>query len=176
MDKELEIIRNYSIEVHKYKPEGYNKKGHYQLNEWTCYSDIGKEFNKKIFTLEEYLKVENQYIDAIHLFLNEVKSKNVRIKGLKKNSTAAEFKKYDDLDLFDYYNSVKESMILELDKIDDLAKLVLRNYLWCELISTDKEAKIVFGYDYYMGFIYTGDLTKIKNEIIKLGLHLDRMH
>jgi hypothetical protein len=35
---------------------------------WTSYSDVGKEFNGITLTFEEYLRVENLYIDAVTRF------------------------------------------------------------------------------------------------------------
>ena len=43
-------------EIVKYPPQNYIN-GIYEKDEWTDYSDIGKVFDDKLFTLEEYLSV-----------------------------------------------------------------------------------------------------------------------
>ena len=50
-------------EIVKYPPQNYIN-GIYEKDEWTDYSDIGKVFDDKLFTLEEYLSVEKKYINV----------------------------------------------------------------------------------------------------------------
>lgn len=56
--------------ITKYNPENRNEMGHYLIDEWTAYSDIGKNINGKRLTYAEYLTVENAYINAISLFMD----------------------------------------------------------------------------------------------------------
>ena len=42
-------------EIVKYSPQKYNRNGVYTADEWTSRDDIGKYFDGKLFTLEEYL-------------------------------------------------------------------------------------------------------------------------
>ena len=44
-------------EIVKYCPENYDENGAYKANEWTSFSDIGKSYDGKVFTLENYLRV-----------------------------------------------------------------------------------------------------------------------
>lgn len=54
--------------VTKYNPKYRNRKGIYTKQEWIDISDIGKIFQGKKLTLEEYLKTEMAYIFAIKNF------------------------------------------------------------------------------------------------------------
>lgn len=51
--------------ITKYNPKFRNELGHYQKKEWTSVSDIGKIFEGKQLTVEEYLNTENLYINSI---------------------------------------------------------------------------------------------------------------
>ena len=42
----------------KYAPENYDERGIYRKNEWLMSSDIGKIYDGKRFTREEYLETE----------------------------------------------------------------------------------------------------------------------
>ena len=66
-------MKIFCYKISKYNPKNY-KDGAYQLDEWTDFSDIGKVFESGIFTMEEYLKVEKNYIDFI---LKVVKEKKI---------------------------------------------------------------------------------------------------
>ena len=58
-----------SHEIVKYSPEYYDENGVYQRNEWTAFSDIGKEYEGKVVTKEDYLDVENRFIDITQSIL-----------------------------------------------------------------------------------------------------------
>lgn len=61
----------YQWRITKYNPIFRNENGHYLLDEWICPSEIGKVLNGDLFTLENYLLIENAYIETIIEFLNE---------------------------------------------------------------------------------------------------------
>lgn len=42
-------------EIVKYSPQKYDSNGIYTTDEWTSMWDVGKKFDGKLFTLEEYL-------------------------------------------------------------------------------------------------------------------------
>ena len=52
-------------EIAKYSPQNYDSNGIYIVDEWTSRSDVGKYYNGKLFTLEDYLNVENHYIAVV---------------------------------------------------------------------------------------------------------------
>ena len=52
-------------EIVKYAPENYDEKGIYRKNEWLMVSDIGKVYDGKRFTREEYLETEDKYAQAV---------------------------------------------------------------------------------------------------------------
>lgn len=71
-------------EIVKYSPWNY-VNGCYIKDEWTDYSDIGKVFDDKLFTLEEYLLVEQKYVNVILTILDELHCKYIRLDRWFKN-------------------------------------------------------------------------------------------
>ena len=49
--------------VTKYDPAN-RVNGEYTKDEWTSMYDVGRSYNGKVFTFEEYLKVEKSYLDV----------------------------------------------------------------------------------------------------------------
>ena len=74
-----------SHEIVKYRPEFYDKKGRYQKDEWTSFSDVGKEYEGRIVTMEEYLEIENRFISITHAILEEAGCKYITL-GYVENS------------------------------------------------------------------------------------------
>ena len=48
--------------VCKYDPAFRDEKGAYKKDEWTDFSDIGRAFDGKVFTEEEYYETEDRYV------------------------------------------------------------------------------------------------------------------
>ena len=124
---------HYKYRVTKYDPKKRNENGHYQADEWTSISDIGKVFSNKLLTKEEYVNVENSYLFAIEAFLAEANISCLNISSIERGEE---------------YNFV-QGQTIELEKILEIARLSLREKLWCKL-SLNHKAYIHFGYDYYM--------------------------
>lgn len=117
--------------ITKYNPK-YRVDGKYLRNEWTDFSDIGKEFEGKILTKEEYLTVEQNYIScAIDLLkMASIKGLNiVWIENLKGKKWTPK-------------------LYVKLKLIPILIRLTLRNKIWCKLEA--QNSYLHFGYDYYM--------------------------
>ena len=50
--------------ISKYDPQ-YRVNGIYQKDEWTAICDIGKVYDGKVFTEDEYYRVEQSYINFV---------------------------------------------------------------------------------------------------------------
>ncbi|MFB7138458.1 hypothetical protein ACFCYN_02215 [Gottfriedia sp. NPDC056225] len=141
---------NYQWRVTKYNPDFRNENGSYSLTEeWTCPSEIGKVIYGKEFTLDEYIQVEAAYVETIIKFVEESGINSLRILKLSNLNISEEDKKstlyeteFDEL-------IVNEDMVLSINEIRLICKMVLRNFLGCELYLKDKFF-VHFGWDYYM--------------------------
>jgi hypothetical protein len=136
--------------ITKYNPDFRNDKGYYTLTgEWTCPSEIGKIINGKEFTLNEYLQVETAYVNTVINFLEESGFNSLRILQLSKRDISEVDKasvlfdnEFDELVL-------KEDLFVNKNEIRLICKMVLRNFLDCQLYLKDKFF-VHFGWDYYM--------------------------
>lgn len=58
-----------SYRITKYNPANRNDSGNYCGDDWTSISDVGKFYNGELFTIEEYLRVENLYVCAVKKYM-----------------------------------------------------------------------------------------------------------
>ncbi|TGA99779.1 hypothetical protein E4665_02170 [Sporolactobacillus shoreae] len=125
----------YSWRITKYDPAKRNQDGSYaDAKEWTSYSDIGKSVSE-----DEYLRTEENYLNAIKAFAEELAITEVSLSALDGNSTE------DAINLFKIWLGKK----ISLKDAVKLARLVLREDLWCKMEVPDYFF-VHFGYDYYM--------------------------
>ena len=52
-------VSMFEYRISKHNPKWRNRRGHYTVDEWTCFSEVGKAM-----TLEESEEVEKRYIAA----------------------------------------------------------------------------------------------------------------
>lgn len=166
-------------EIVKYDPIYYNKNGIYTIDEWTSRSDVGKCYNGKIFSIADYLKVEQQYIDAALSIMDAAKCTYMTIHYLEAD------KKYiiDRIKSSKFYD-IDFPLLLSLPliaggkkihhtKIDNVIRLALREYLYVVLCNNKHKLQIEFGYDYYMKIKSSLSKTILQEKVSKTGLFLD---
>jgi len=146
------------MRVTKYNPENRDETGAYKVDEWTSISDIGKKFNGTVFTYQDYISTEDKYILSIREFCNYFDIGELEIKNLELH----EPDNWDtySLDLKETFEKLRDKKSVLRADLENLARLILREYLWCDLENEDKG--IHFGYDYYMYFVIE---TKIPEEL-----------
>lgn len=149
-----------SWRITKYNPIFRDKKGSYLKNDWAASSDIGKFFENKEFTYDEYLKIEDAYIAAILLFMEFVETDTLKITNLAKKFKP-NLNNFYSQQMLNAFNDVNEYDIINKNLVELIARLALRENLWCKLESEDMY--VHFGYDYYM---YIGISKKCTNNII----------
>ena len=160
--------------VTKYNPCFRDINGIYQKDEWTSIHHIGKVYDNKEFTLEEYLKKEDCYIQAIEQVLNFNKIESLIITGLEKwgkELEIDEFHKIYSQNMFHLYRSIYEGYSVRKNDISDLCRLILRNQLWCKL--NNSKIYIHFGHDYYMFIGCEEACNNLENKIRKIGLFVE---
>ncbi len=156
--------------ITKYPPQLHEKENLLKRNqEWHSYLDIGSEFNGTVLTREEYLRVEQNYVDAVLAFCQTLSCNGLIVNQLLRLSG-------DDVDsdsLLLYY-SVAEGDLIKGDDIIKMVRMSLRENLWCELrCDVNPREYIHFGEDFYM-FFYCGDMsTEFWRKIDALGLYVD---
>ena len=147
---------NVKYRISKYNPLYRDELGRYIVNEWTSIYDIGKTFNGMHFTLEEYLRVENNYTNV---YINLLKYFNVEILGvfnIEKNFTIDEIIQKMNIysinlstDELDIFLKACNSYLIGIDRLEYIFKLIMREMIWCNLKDNKNNILIEFGYDYY---------------------------
>lgn len=128
--------------ITKYNPLYRDDKGDYTKDEWTSYSDIGKTFQGKILTLEEYLKIEKAYIQAVLLFMKCLNLTLLRISCLEKDGRRP--KKITTDNNIEIINNQD----VNAETIKHIIQLILRDKIWCKFKAKDLQVR--FGHDFYM--------------------------
>ena len=155
--------------ITKFNPKKRNEEGHFlDDSEWTAISDIGKSEYRNV-SFEEYEKIETAYVESITIILDEKNVTSLKIDSLELHNTFADFEKYKkdgrlkniNVDFNKEIATLENGNILNLTEIQKMARLILRETVWMNLL--EPEFKITFGYDYYM---YV-ECSELKNSTIK---------
>ena len=161
----------HSWRITKYNPIFRDKNGFYLKNEWTAFSDIGQLFENKKLAFEEYIKTKTAYISAILLFFACNKLSTLMVMHLEKNRPF-EDNAFNTKTMAIVFNKIEERLLIKQDLIEVVARLVLREAIWCKLES--EKMYVHFGWDYYM---YIGSNNFCKKQITDIeqsGLFVEK--
>ena len=128
----------FEYRVTKYNPKNRDTQGRYLIDEWTDYSDIDKEFGGSVLTKEEYLRVENTYVNAAIELLGECGVSSLVIDTLENHHNYQA-----------NYVDLSEGQRLSGELLREVIRSLLRGDFWCRL-QDGTSAFIHVGYDYYM--------------------------
>ena len=165
-------------EIVKYKPENYRDRIYYG-DEWSSPYYLGKRFGGKIFTVEEYLGVENNYMDtlreiiiasgckylyiwhtSIHTGLIRIHLRKSKLKEPKPQTLALLL-------------SVKEETRVTIDKTIELSRYCLRECVEIKFVNKSKKFAVEFGEDCYMYVKTPLDEATLRTIVTKHNLYLD---
>lgn len=132
--------------VTKYNPSYRNDKGYFMKDDWISYGDIGKKFEGKLLTFEDYLIIEDRYIDAVVKTMDFIKVNSVYVSGLEKGSIKYDI--YTTEGMKKLEKKLKVRREVNITEVSDLCRLILRNYIWARIECP--KMFVHFGYDYYM--------------------------
>ena len=122
-----ELVVKYSYRITKYRH--FNNEC--PIDEWTSFHDVGKTVSE-----EDYLAVEDDYVQALISICECLGVSSLMISGLELNSEC---------------ESYFEGQEIDRDRLPSVVKAVLREEIWCKLKSPVCEFH--FGYDFYMYLI-----------------------
>ncbi len=122
------------LRVTKYDPAFRNENGAYTRNEWTSLADLGRQFDGRLFTLDQYLEIEDGYVSTAMGLLKRAGIESLTVSGLESHSATD--------------NVPKEGDVLHGLVLARAIRSVLREEFWCRLVGPS--TFIHFGYDYYM--------------------------
>jgi hypothetical protein len=149
--------------ISKYDPSLRDAGGAYTREEWTSHGDIGKAFAGEVLAPSEYLVVEARYVELLDKFLGWGRVEKLQVCGMEVNDHAALQRCRGDAN-----QGVSEGVWLEKAAILEVARLALREVLWCRL--EGREFYVHFGYDFYM---YVGGVALIGEPPAVTGLFVE---
>lgn len=169
---------NYRIS--KYNPMHRDRQGAYTLEEWTSFCDIGRMYQGREFTKEEYLKTESLYCDVVYEILMQQGVKVLEVRDLERHFSLPETSRFlleKSLQLTEeecyIIQTIQEKQQISIEQIKVYVKLLLRDCFWCILANTESDAKVSVGYDYYVHLTCdTLDWSQI-NAYEKLGIYVE---
>ena len=143
--------------ISKYDPSFRDERGYFTGEDWTSFSDIGKEYHGTVLTNLQYTAVEAKYIDAVTTVLRQNQIHTMIVGKLEKRSSPATLKEmlgrchlpFPPSDAA-FVSRIKEGARLDMAEIEKAVMLVLRDCFWCELLSESGAVKLEFGYDFYV--------------------------
>jgi len=162
----------FHYQVTKYNPCNRDVAGRYLKNEWTSYCDIGKSFCDGILSFDDYIDVENKYIESVLQFMNGNQIRLLSIVALEKKKNP----KYDPHTtalMTDVFEDVKNGDAVTADIIDVICRLILREFLWCKL-EANQVMQVHFSYDYYMFILSRSSCNGVVQNIERRGLFVEK--
>jgi hypothetical protein len=168
-----------SYRITKYNPDKRNDQGHYlDDSEWTAISDIENPKYNNI-TYEEYEMVESAYVSSILLILQDKNFDHLVVETFLRHDKKSDFKKHFatgrirniNLDFDTEVKILKKGLKLNLDQVDKIVRLILRETVDLTLANTNFEIR--FGYDYYMYVETNGIMPSTIEKIEELGLFVE---
>ena len=167
-------MKTNRISISKYNPLFRDVNGAYINNEWTSISDIGKIYDNKIFSWEDYIETESLYVKAIFKILKYFQSNGIIISHLFQFEDKNYFNKYGNDNLKVTLQMIQTGdYISEINTISNLIELRLREHI-AELelkIEGSSQANITFGFDYYMYLETDHAIDPLQEQIKELGLY-----
>ncbi|MDF2565648.1 MAG: hypothetical protein K0Q53_2043 [Massilibacillus sp.] len=142
----------FNWRITKYNPIYRDEFGRYNRNEWTSFSEVGKIFEDKKLTYDDYIAVEDSYVGAISKIMEDLNISSLKVTNIERRNN--KFKPSQDCEFYtkemiELYSSIQNNDFIGRREINQLSRLVLRENLWCKL-NNDETMFVHFGYDYYM--------------------------
>lgn len=141
----------HHVDWTRYDPAARNEQGHYQKIDWTSASDIGAVFEDGLLTWDEYMRIERAYADAAEAFMLASAVSTLTVLDLELNPgrhcilNLQYFRDPFQEKAFQLVNGMK----ISVEQVKQLARLCLREIVWCRLEHPGKFF-LHFGYDLYM--------------------------
>jgi hypothetical protein len=160
--------------VTRYDPRLRNRQGQFRHDTWSAASDIGQVFEGRVLTTEDYLTVEDAYVDAVVSFLRESGLAALSVVSLEiSEDNWADRDPLHGLGIEPGF-SIATGQVLSKKRLTDACRLTLREAIWCRL-EEPGQFFVHFGYDYYM---YIGSLHECPMSIAEAasnGLFIEHM-
>ena len=149
----------FEARITKYDPRLRDADGRYTAEDWTMFSQVGKEYSGSVLTPDSYAAVENAHVASALAFLLESDIHSLTVLGLENPNG--------------YAQAPTEGESLGHGQIAATLRGLLRDEYWCRLETAN--ASIHIGYDYYMYIAVPGDCPAATATTTALGLFVEPM-
>ena len=145
-------------EIVKYHPEFYDDNGRYLKEEWTSFDDVGRVYGGKVVTIDDYLEIENRFIEITHAILEESGCKFVTLGYVESYHRKA----------------VKEGKRVHVSHLDYYLRMALRGEAFIVFINRSRGVQFDWSSDcLYMHLYCRIPLNRLRSIVESRGLFLD---
>ncbi|WP_017814601.1 hypothetical protein [Paenibacillus shenyangensis] len=168
----------YYWQVRKYPPSSNKDKNKPKIPTWSSIIDIGKIYDGKIFTPEDYLLIEDKYIKAAKIYMDYMHIPSVEMcvmHKVREDIFIKQIVEYPDCypkEIIDLHYRLKENSLISGLEFEYASKLALREDIVCQFRYKDKFF-LNHSYDYYMDIGSSAVCEAAINQIRDLGLYID---
>lgn len=154
--------------ITKYNPMLWSKEGIYLGDEWTSIEDLIKT-GGSLVNDQEYLSVEQRYIDCVLYLMNKSNIDFLYIADLAMSdiSDDVRIRNLYDHNTMNFYNKIAEGMRVDSGNIKYVMRLMLRGNIDCRLYSREKHFIVIVSDEMYMHVIcaqlFDTDIKKIES-------------
>lgn len=118
--------------VTRYDPALRDDRGVFRGRTWISIAQVGESFEGRRLTLDEYLKTEDAYVEAVAAF---AESSGVEVLAVRRPGSRS---------------GLAEGEQLSIEAVRDLIRRLLREETWCQLESATEDFAVHVGHDLYM--------------------------
>jgi hypothetical protein len=172
----------YKYNISKYNPAFRDSNWRYMKEDWTAISDIGKTFDGKILTVEDYIATEDSYIKAIQTIFNFFNLTYLKVCDVRKSFEEEIFmgliskrKVAYTYDIIEIHGKAEGIEKLAYKDIDLFFRLLLREDIGAKIFYPRK-LKIFICYDYLMGIHCNRSIENVIPTIEALGLFVEKFN
>lgn len=163
----------YHWRISKYDPARRDANGHYLVDDWTFFAQVGQTFGGKQLTYKDYVSVESAYVRSAMLFLLEADLNSLHISELQiPLDTTEANSQIQDIRLDPM--TLQNGGVYAQTPLEDIIRLALREVIACKL-EEPNTFYMHFGWDYYL-YIGSSSRSSKAIEAARLnGLYVEPM-
>lgn len=166
-------------EIVKYSPDMYNQEGVCVVDDWISCSEIGDVFNGNILTFEEYMRVEDSFVNVFKDVLIQSGCKYITlfsfnpIKKIRIPRCFCKELRMSTKSILTELGTVETGARYSVEKAALLFRLSLRNTIDCFFINKKKRIQFDVGYDYYVHLYTYLDASALQSIVSRNHLFLN---
>jgi hypothetical protein len=119
--------------VSRYDPALRDDRGSYTRETWTSIADVGRAYQGRLVTRQEYDRVESWYLEAMTAFAREARVRHLEVRSLETPDSG-----------------LREGKVVTISAATNVLRDMLREEIACKLESPTDDFAVHVGFDLYM--------------------------